>query len=165
MNSSNEIRLRLRFYKDLAENADVLRQKFAHQTTIKNPDYFLKIRGYHIWFNIKGAKKTYYSPHLYIELEPKGESKTHVRGLFGPDPTLWTFFMFLHFIVAGLFLIFGGIAYSNYVLKNPYLSNLVVMGLMVVIWVLLYFIAKQIRYSGNDQMNELEQLFEEIIAS
>jgi hypothetical protein len=165
MNSSNEIRLRLRFYKDVAENADVLRQKFAHQTTIKNPDYFLKIRGYHIWFNIKGTKKTYYSPHLHIELEPKGESETHIRGLFGPDPTLWTFFMFLHFIVAGLFLIFGGIAYSNYVLKNPYLSNLVVMGLMVVIWVLLYFIAKQIRYSGNDQMNELEQLFEEIIAS
>ena len=106
MNSSNEIRLRLRFYKDVAENADVLRQKFAHQTTIKNPDYFLKIRGYHIWFNIKGAKKTYYSPHLHIELEPKGESETHIRGLFGPDPTLWTFFMFLHFIIAGLFLIF-----------------------------------------------------------
>lgn len=92
MDSSNEIRLRLRFYKDVAENADVLRQKFAHQTTINNPDYFLKIRGYHIWFNIKGAKKTYYSPHLHIELEPKSESETHIRGLFGPDPTLWTFF-------------------------------------------------------------------------
>lgn len=36
---------------------------------------------------------------------------------------------------------------------------------MVIIWVLLYFIAKQIRYNGNTQMNELEQLFEEIIAS
>ena len=165
MDTDNKIRLRLRFYKDVPQNIDALRAKFAKYTEIKSNDYFVKIRGYHIWLNIKGAQKTYYSPHLHIELEKKTETETHIRGLFGPDPTLWTFFMFLHFMVAGIFLIFSGIAYSNYVLKNPVTMNLVVMALMVCVWFLLYFIAKQIRKSGHKQMDYLDDLFNEMIAS
>jgi hypothetical protein len=34
----------------------------------------------------------------------------------------------------------------------------------VVVWFLLYFIAKQIREKGNGQMDELEGLFEEIVS-
>lgn len=165
MDTTNEIRLLLRFYKDVNQNIDALRVKFANYTQFKSPDYFVKIRGYHIWLNIKGPQKTYYSPHLHIELEKKSETETHIRGLFGPDPTLWTFFMFLHFMVAGVFLIFLGIAYSDYVLKNSITMDLVVMALMVFVWFLLYFIAKQIRKSGNKQMNYLDDLFNEIIES
>jgi uncharacterized protein HemY len=68
-------------------------------------------------------------------------------------------------MVAGVFLIFLGIAYSDYVLKNPVTMDLVVMALMVFVWFLLYFIAKQIRKSGNKQMNYLEDLFNEIVES
>jgi hypothetical protein len=57
MDINNETRLRLRFHKDISENADVIRQKFANNTLIKCNDYFLKIRGYHIWLNLKGPKK------------------------------------------------------------------------------------------------------------
>jgi hypothetical protein len=165
MNTTNDIRLRLRFYKDLNENVDTLRQKFEKYTTINSSDYFVKIRGYHIWLNIKGSKKVYWSPHLHLELEPKSTTETHIRGLFGPDPTLWTFFMFLHFMIGGTFLIFCGIAYSDYVLKSPVRNDLIVMTLMVIAWTLLYFIAKQIRSNGHQQMNDLEALFLEIIAS
>jgi asparagine N-glycosylation enzyme membrane subunit Stt3 len=96
-------------------------------------------------------------------LEPKENNETHIRGLFGPEPTLWTLFMFLHFMVAGIFVIFGGIAYSDYVLKNSTTIDFAVMLLMVIVWFLLYFIAKQIRFKGNGQMNELEGKFLEIL--
>ena len=165
MDINNEIRLRLRFHKDIPENADVIRQKFANHTLIKSNDYFVKIRGYHIWLNLKGPKKKYYSPHLHLELEPTSSSETHIRGLFGPDANLWTFFMFLHFITAGIFLIFGGIAYSNYILKFDTTFDFIVMILMVIVWFLLYFIAKQIRRNGNSQMKFLEDLFQEILDS
>ena len=112
-----------------------------------------------------GSKREYWSPHLHLELEPKSENETHIRGLFGPEPTLWTFFMFLHFIVAGIFVIFSTIAYSNYVLKETFTMDIIVIVLMVFIWFLLYFIAKQIRFKGNDQMNELEAEFLKIIES
>ncbi len=165
METNNELRLRLRFYKDVMINTTVLSKKFADFAKSNPVDYAVKTRGTHIWINIKGQKKSYYSPHLHLELEAKNENETHIRGLFGPDPTLWTFFMFLHFIIAGVFLIFSGIAYSNSVLKKSYTFDIVILVLMTLSWFLLYFIAKQIRSNGNDQTHELEKVFLEIIES
>ncbi len=68
-------------------------------------------------------------------------------------------------MVAGIFIIFSGIAYSNYVLKMPTTTDFVIMLLVVLVWFLLYFIAKQIRFKGNEQMNELEAKFLEILGS
>ncbi len=165
MEVDNEVRLLLRFYKDVPQNTENVLQKFKAYKEEKKPNYNLKISGTHIWIFINGEQKKYYSPHLHLELENRSENETHIRGLFGPDPTLWTFFMFLHFIIAGVFLVFCGILYSNFVLKNPLTSNYIVLALMVISWFLLYFIARQIRHNGNDQMHELEKLFEKILKS
>ena len=165
MDANNEIRLRLRFYKDVTENIDVVRQKFENYKVNGAKDYQLKTKHNHAWMNVPEAKREYWSPHLHLELEPKQDGGTHIRGLFDPDPTLWTLFMFLHFMVAGIFVIFSGIAYSDYVLKNSTTMDFVVMLLMVIVWFLLYFIAKQIRYKGNAQMNELEGKFLAILES
>jgi hypothetical protein len=165
MDTNNEIRLRLRFYKEVNQDIDSLRQKFIQFTTSNSLDFILKIKEYHIWINIKGKKKAYWSPHLHLEMESKGENQTHIRGLFGPDPNLWTFFMFLHFMVAGIFIIFCGIAYSHHILKASTTADFIVMSLMVFAWFLLYVIAKQIRSNGEKQMNDIEKVFLEIIES
>lgn len=167
MDINTETRLRLRFYKDVEESIAAVRQKFELYKEKHDNDCLVKIKHNHIWLTIADSKKEYWSPHLHLELEPKNENEneTHIRGLFGPEPTLWTFFMFLHFIIAGIFIIFSAIAYSNYVLKLPTQMNLVVMFLMIVVWFLLYFIAKQIRFKGNAQMNDLEEVFLKIIGS
>lgn len=165
MDANNEIRLRLRFYKDVDANPDVVRQKFINYKINCKDDCHLKIRHNHIWMNIPDSKKQYWSPHLHLELEEKENNTTHIRGLYGPEPTLWTLFMFLHFIVAGIFIVFSAIAYSNYMLKMPTKMNFVVMTLMVMVWVLLYFVARQIRYRGYGQMNELEEKFLKIMKS
>ncbi|MGV9004799.1 hypothetical protein [Flavobacterium sp.] len=163
MNTENEIRLRLRFYKDVSEPISVIKEKFQEHRDRQPHDYSVKVNDEHIWFHFKGEKKHYWSPHLHLELESKEENGTHIRGLFGPDSTLWTLFMFLHFVVAGIFTIFGMFAYSNYTLKVPLITDIVIMFIMVIIWFLLYVIARQIREKGHDQMNELEQAFLKII--
>ena len=163
MDANTEIRLRLRFYKDVPENIESVRQKFENYKVNCTEDCHLKTKHNHIWMNMPNRKRDYWSPHLHLELEVKDINETHIRGLFGPDPTLWTLFMFLHFMVAGIFVIFSGIAYSNYVLKQPTTMNFLVMIMMVIVWFLLYFIAKQIRFKGNGQMNELEGKFLEIL--
>lgn len=168
MDTQHEIRLRLRFFKDISENIEIVRQKFIDYSKTKSPDYLIKIRDNHVQFTIKGEKQKYWSPHLTLELEEKeGDEKntTHIRGLFGPAQTMWTFFMFLHFVVAGVFIIFGMMAFSNFSLNEPYIKNIIVMFLMVFIWFLLYVIARQMREKGHEQMNELEKLFQEIIES
>lgn len=166
MDPQHEIRLRLRFFKDISENIEIVRQKFIDRSKVISPDFLIKVRYNHIQFTIKGEKQKYWSPHLTLELEEKeGDEKnaTHIRGLFGPSQTMWTFFMFLHFVVAGVFIIFGMMAFSNFSLNEAYLKNIIVMILMIFIWFLLYVIARQMREKGHEQMDELEKLYLEII--
>lgn len=54
-------------------------------------------------------------------------------------------------------------AISDWMLKASVTKDLIVMGLMVVVWFLLYFIAKQIRYNGRHQVVELKRLYLRIV--
>ncbi|HZX75439.1 MAG TPA: hypothetical protein VFE57_13520, partial [Cyclobacteriaceae bacterium] len=53
MHDLNEPRLRLRFYREVNQDINSLRQKFIQFTTANSPDFHLKIKEYHIWINIK----------------------------------------------------------------------------------------------------------------
>ncbi|MFY8096947.1 MAG: hypothetical protein ACOVMH_03945 [Flavobacterium sp.] len=166
MEAQNDIRLRLRFYKNVSESKESVRAKFEAYKKVMSTDFLMKIRGNHIQFTVSGEKHRYWSPHLTIELEDlDGSDKqgTHIRGLFGPAQTLWTFFIFLHFILAGVFLTFSMFAFTNFTLKKPVTTDLIVMGLMLACWVLLYFIGRQTRENGYGQMEELEAEFNKII--
>lgn len=167
MDTHHDLRLRPRFYKDLERNIAEVRDKFVnYRQKNQSTDFLMKVRNNHIQFTFSVEKRHYWSPHLSIELEEKEgneKNETHIRGLFGPDQTLWTMFMFLHFVVAGVFTLFGMFAYSNYTLNEPVLMDFVVMFVMVIIWFLLYAIARQIREKGYTQMEELEAIFLDII--
>lgn len=166
MNTENSIRLRLRFYKDIDENIEVVRQKFVDYSKVISPDFLMKIRNNHIQFTIRGEKQRYWSPYLSVELEEKeGNEKkaTHIRGLFGPAQTMWTFFIFLHFIIAGIFLTFLMFAFSDYALKQSIVNDVIIMISMIICWILLYVIARQTRVNGYGQMEELEKECQKII--
>lgn len=165
METTNQKRLRLRFYKNVNDSTDLVLKKFQDYKKSVHTDCILKIRDNHVFIDIPNETRKFWSPHLHLELEPHNENPehTHIRGLFGPDQTLWTFFMFLHFIVGAVFVSFGGIAFSHSMLKQSTTMDFVIMGLMVVVWFLLYFIARQIRFNGYDQMNELEAKCYDII--
>ncbi|AEW86948.1 hypothetical protein V8245_00585 [Flavobacterium columnare] len=166
METENTINLRLRFYKDIDETVDVVRQKFIDYKSQISSDYVMKIRRNHIQFTIGGLKQRYWSPYLTIELEEKEGSNgqaTHIRGLFGPAQTMWTFFIFMHFMVAGIFIVFMMFALSDYMLRKSITSDFIVMGLMVFCWIFLYILGRQTRENGYGQMNELEQEFLKII--
>ena len=145
METENEIKLRLRFYRDIPKNSTEILQKFKDHSIQKSDNFSIRNSENHIWLDIIASKRRYWTPHLHLELEPKGETDTHIRGLYGPDPTLWTFFMFLHFIIAGVFLIFGAMTYSDYVLKNSITLDIAIMIIMTCSWFFLYFLAKSIR--------------------
>lgn len=158
MEPDKSILLRPRFYKETSKTAETILQNYQQLKSEVQSDYSIKISGNHIWLYISPKNRKYFSPHLHLELEKSENGSTLVRGLFGPDQALWTMFMFFHFMVAGIFLIFGMIAYSNWTLKQPYQNDLMVMGLMVVVWILLYLIARSNRHNSVPQMHELEQL-------
>ncbi len=163
MDIENSIVLRPRFQKDVPKSMQsILEQANKLKVEVKE-DYRIKVSDHHIFFFITLAKRKYYSPHLHVELIENEDKTTHVKGLFGPDQSVWTFFMFMHFIVAGIFLIFMMVAYSNWTLKEPFVIDLAVMGFMVVFWFLLYFQARINRKKCSPQMYKLEDLMNRVL--
>ena len=131
---------------------------FLFERELKN----LKDSEEKLYFYFSKEKRKYYSPFLHLELEAN-EGKTTVKGLFGPEQLLWTLFMFLHFIVAGLFLVFSMMAYTHWSLNQSIVLDVVVMTFMVVFWILLYVIARINREKGVPQMHELEDLMHKVL--
>ena len=163
MEVENNIVLRPRFNKDIALTAEAILENAKRLKDEVKEDYRIKISDNHIFFFITLAKRKYYSPHLHVELIENEDKTTHIKGLFGPDQTVWTFFMFLHFIIAGVFLIFSMIAYSHWRLKQSTTIDFIIMGLMVVFWFALYVQARINRKKCEPQMYKLEDLMNKIL--
>src|SRR5690606_9950642 len=128
------------------------------------PRFIINRLDEHLWIYIGKENKKFYSPHLHLEFEAFENGKTKVKGLFGPDPALWTLFMFLHFVVAGIFIIFGVFAYSNWSLGQPFGIHLAIMLLMIIAWFSLYFTARSNRKKGMPQAREIEKVMNEILS-
>lgn len=164
MEPEKELKLRFRFDKVVSKPIEDILEICNKLKNTVEPDYKIKISDLHIWFTIGILRREKYSPNLHIELEKMEDGNTLIKGTYGPDPVLWTLFMFLHFVVAGVFLIFTVIVYSKWSLEQPYKFDLMIMLAMVIIWFILYFIARLNRSRGISQMKELEELFNKVIA-
>ena len=164
MIANNEVRLLLRFQQNIPQNREVILHKFQNFNLKNQSNYTVKTSEHHIWLNLIDEQKKYYSPHLHLELEELNTNETNIRGLYGPDPTLWTFFMFLHFVLAGLFVIFSIFLYTDWVLKNSLSTSIYILVAITIIWISLYFIARIIRSKDMHQMKELEKIYQQIIS-
>lgn len=163
MRPDKEIKLRLRFYKTTSKSMEAILASCEQLKTEVAPDYHIKTVDNHIWLSIGARKREKHSPNLHLELDKMEDGNTAVNGLYGPDPVLWTLFMFLHFVVAGVFIIFLMIAYSKWTLNQNFGIELVIMLLMIGVWLALYFIARMIRRRGVPQMVELESLMNRVL--
>ncbi len=158
---TNEIVLRPRFEISLEEDLEHLKRVFDK----KIPEPFLVKRlDEHIYVRFKKSETTFWTPQLHLELTSfeKGISKIH--GVFGPNPTLWTFFMFLHFGVGTIFIILGVFAYSNYSLGHDITFWLAGMFFLVVIWFTLYAFGRMGKAKGQPQMDQLKAYIREMVS-
>jgi hypothetical protein len=125
--------------------------------------YLISLVDDHVFIKIPKHDQHFWSPQLHIEMESTGEGKSLLHGFFGPNPTVWTLFIFLHVIVATLFLGFGIWAYTNHTLQNTYGFQMGVMLLLVLLWIGLYFGGRIGKATGKKQMNELYQFMKETL--
>lgn len=163
MKIDDTIALRPTFSKDVPQTMEAILENAAKIQAQVKDDYRIKISDHHIFFFITKAQRKYFSPHLHVELTENDNKTTNVRGLFGPDQTVWTFFMFLHFIIAGIFLVFSMMAYSHWALKQSTTFDFTIMGLMLVFWFALYFQARINRKKCQPQMHKLNDLIDRIV--
>ncbi|ADY28540.1 hypothetical protein [Cellulophaga lytica] len=117
----------------------------------------------HLYLKIKPKNIHFWSPQLHLEVENINKDNCKIYGVFGPNPSLWTFFMFIHFSVAIAFLVFAVWGYTNWSLNKSYFLQLTSVFFMAVIWVSLYIFGRIGKQKGKPQMKELYSFMQQTI--
>lgn len=159
---SNDIVLRPRFKFDVEASNEQLLEGFE-AVKLQQSEFILSRVDDHVFIKFPKHKQHFWSPQLHLEINAKDSENATVHGLFGPNPTVWTLFMFLHFIVAGLFFGFGIWAYTNITLGTSFAIQLFLAVFMIVIWFMLYFAGRIGRAKGKPEMYLLHGFMKETI--
>jgi hypothetical protein len=156
------LRPRFRYYTDLDKS--VLIERMRSFKTAYKSKFRIKLSGEHVWIHHQKSLEKIYTPHLHIEIVENDydqPDKLLIKGLYSPNSAYWTMFMFIHFILAGLFIGFAIMAYTKSILDESYLAYLILMISVVMIWIGLYFFARYNRLRGLKQAYALEEFFQE----
>lgn len=162
MPTTNEIVLRPRFKLNLDRTSESALMAFE-KAKKKQKEFIVSRIDDNLYIKIPKKEQHFWSPQLHLEIMEIENDKCTVFGLFGPNPTVWTMFMFLHFIVAGIFLGFGIWAYSNWSLDNDFAIQLFVALMMIVVWFALYFGGRIGKATGKEQMHLLNNFMNETL--
>lgn len=150
----NEVVLRPRFKFEKNRNNEELLTLF--DIAKKEQSNFIVSRiDNHVFLKLPKHKQHFWSPQLHLEINEIDENSSKIHGLFGPNPTVWTMFMFFHFLVVCLFLGFGAWAYSNWSLDTSFAIQISLMIFMVILWVVLYVVGQMGKKVGMDEMHLL----------
>jgi Na+/melibiose symporter-like transporter len=151
-NSVNRVILKPRFKEVLKASQETVINTLDRKLKSAACKFDSKIVGHHVVIDIPEKDNYFWSPQLHVEIEKETENTTVIKCLFGPKPQVWTFFMFIHFVVAATFFIFFVIAYSKYTLDKDYSFALTICVVMPILWIVLYIFGQLGKKKGYKQM-------------
>tara|TARA_R110002073_G_scaffold57778_4_gene146706 strand:+ start:122138 stop:122596 length:459 start_codon:yes stop_codon:yes gene_type:complete len=146
------------------ERSEVILEKFSKEFAANNSDFIGKIADHHVIIDVSLKEAHFWSPQLNLEIEKKDNNGTLIKGLFGPKPQVWTFFMFIHFAVALAFIIFLVLAYVKWTLDQAYTFSVLMCLVMFVCWFVLYTLGQLGKKKGYEQMLLLDQFMKKVLA-
>lgn len=161
---NQEIFLRPRFVLSSGKSQEKILKSFEETRNNNAQKFIVKIVDEHVFIDVSEKDSHFWSPQLHLEIIQK-EDKTEIKGLFGPKPQVWTFFMFLHFIVGTAFLGVGVWAYVNHSLDKGLVVPIIMLVMLPMIWVLLYFVGRLGRDFGKKQIKKQHQFMMETLES
>lgn len=159
---SNDIVLRPRFQLEIPRPNKAVLADFENAKTTQS-DFVITRVDDHVFIKFPKDKQHFWSPQLHLEINKVDKNASILHGLFGPNPTVWTFFMFLHFLIAGLFIAFAIWTYTNMSLKQSYAIQASITLLMILLWVTLYFVGSIGKASSTKDMRLLNSFMNDIL--
>ncbi|MEX2597342.1 MAG: hypothetical protein WEC59_10480 [Salibacteraceae bacterium] len=153
-------RPRYKFHYDA--DADEIKQRIVSKSKENNPDGLIvrNVHG-HLVLDIPNESRHFWSPHMDVNLEVEGDSsKTLVRCLIGPSPTVWTLFMFFYGFFGFAAFIGLTLGLSQWTMNKPMWGfwllpiALIGMGLM-------YFISYEGKKLSKAEMWQLKNFIDE----
>ena len=162
MAPTSDLVLRPRFKMELHQNKTVFLQAFEAAKDSQS-EFIITRLDDHVFIKFPKHKQHFWSPQLHLEINAIDDHSCLLHGFFGPNPTVWTLFMFLHFMVAGFFIAFGIWGYTNWALNTSYAIQVSLMFLMIIIWFTLYFAGRIGKGSSKQDMHQLNDLMKRIL--
>ena len=162
MQLSNDIVLRPRFKIKLNKPNQIALKLFEDKKTSQS-DFIVTRVDEDVFIKVPQEKRHFWSPQLHLEINEVDKNNSLIHGLFGPNPTVWTMFMFLHFLVAGLFIGSGIWAYVNWSLGSDFAIQGGLLFLMIIIWFVLYYAGRMGKATGNNEMHQLNDFMTETL--
>lgn len=159
----NEIVLRPRFKIELEQPHSQILGKFSEAKKAQEKFHISCIDD-HIFIKLPKKEQHFWSPHLHLEIS-EFENTSTLHGFFGPNPTVWTMFMFFHVVVGILFMVDLIWLYSNHNLGNPIALQFGIAVALVIIWFLLYLAGSIGKKKGKPGMRELYDFMNEVLNS
>lgn len=157
------LRPRYKFTTTLSANEIRQRIKAALKSENQNT-YELQQRSVsnHIIVVLPKKHKHFWSPTLDVNLETKAADKTLVRVLIGPEPSIWTMFMFIY-TIGGLMAAAGFVlGSSQYILGHgSWYFMLIPAGVVLV--AIFYMAGLAGKTKAQEQMHILKNFMEEAI--
>lgn len=161
MDIQQDITLRPRFKRDLSINRDTFFSIIKSHK--ENKLFIVSTVDDHVFIRIPKSKSHFWSPELHLEVTEASNKTLLLKGLYGPKPSVWTMFMFLHFVVAGLFIASAIWLYTRYTLEESLRFPLIIMILMFFFWLILYIAGRMGKRTGEGQMRELHDFLNSIL--
>lgn len=115
----------------------------------------------HLYIKINPEERHIWSPHLHLSFE-QDDHNVIVRGLYGPNPTVWAFFFFGYVALGILSLFVGMWGFSLYSLGKD-ASILWIIPVFAAIALILYIIGQTGQKLGAQQMFDIHHFYEGLV--
>lgn len=159
---TNQIVLRPRFKTELNRDCTQIIELFIKAKS-EQKRFIVSCVDDHIFIKLPQNQQHFWSPQLHLEVTEKTENQCSLHGFFGPNPTVWTMFMFFHVAVGILFMVNATWMYTRYNLNNPIALQVGIAVALVIIWILLYFAGAAGKKKGKNGMRDLYDFMLETI--
>ncbi len=154
MEITNEFVLRPRFKLECDVACAGLLEKIA--TAQKTEERFgISTVDNHVFIRLPKAEQQFWSPQLHLEIVESSDNRCSLHGFFGPNPTVWTMFIFFHVVVGTLFLADMVWLYSNAQLGYGTAIQMAIGLGLVATWILLYIAGSIGKKKGKQGMRKL----------
>lgn len=112
---------------------------------------------------VKSEDSPYWKPNLALRIGIEDE-KTVIRGIFGPNTSIWTFFMFLYFVFSILWMTFFTMFFvENQINSNEFPWALPASFFMLFCIVGTYFASRFGQKKAKSEMEKLRDFAEKVL--
>ena len=127
-----------------------------------NPDQFTgRINSEISTIYVKNDNQNYWKPNLSLSLNEEDKT-TVIRGVFGPSSSVWTFYMFMYFLLSVALMVFGSMYFLEKEIKTNNYPWAATASIITIVLLLGNYLVSQIgQRLSQKEMKLLRQFAEE----